>query len=252
LIPISIITTVLNSSDVIEKCLTSIYQQDYPIEHIIIDGKSTDNTLHKIKPYEKKISRIISEKDEGIYDALNKGISIAGGEVIGFLHADDFYPSSDTLSKIASIFVNNAIDSCYGDLIYVDYKNTDKIFRYWISGQYHYKHLYWGWMPPHPTFFVRRKIYEKYGVFNLSMGSAADYELILRFLLKYRITAAYIPEVLVKMRTGGVSNSSLKNRIRANRMDRVAWKINGIKPYFWTLYLKPLRKIFQYIRKPSE
>jgi len=144
------------------------------------------------------------------------------------------------------VFEKQNIDSCYGDLLYVDKNDKNKVIRYWKSSEYKHGKFKQGWMPPHPTFFVRRKIYEKYGYFNLALGSAADYELMLRFLVKHRITTAYIPEVLVKMRIGGKSNSSLRNRIRANRMDRMAWKVNDLKPYPWTLWMKPLRKIGQY------
>ena len=136
-----------------------------------------------------------------------------------------------------------------GDLVYVDANDTDRVVRYWRLGDFALHKFYWGWMPPHPTFFVRREVYEKYGLFNDDLGSAADYELMLRFLLKSRISAAYIPEMLVKMRVGGASNASLTKRIKANKMDRRAWEINGLKPYPWTLWMKPLRKVGQYFRK---
>lgn len=145
------------------------------------------------------------------------------------------------------VFEKQNVESCYGDLLYVHKNDTDRVIRYWRASEYHHGKFKNGWMPPHPTFFVKREIYEKYGLFNLNLGSAADYELMLRFLLKYKITTVYIPQVLIKMRTGGISNASLKNRIRANRMDRLAWKVNGLKPYPWTLWLKPLRKATQFL-----
>ncbi|QTA79236.1 Glycosyl transferase, family II [Desulfonema limicola] len=243
----SIITAVRNGEKTLHDCFRSILSQNYLPEHIIIDGASTDNTLQIIKKHQLKGFRYISEPDKGIYDAMNKGIKLADGDIIGILNADDFYANQDVLSKIARVFKNPDIDSCYGDLIYVDPDNTDRVIRCWRSGTFMPKRFYYGWMPPHPTFFVRRKIYEKYGLFNLSLGSAADYELMLRFLLKHKITTAYIPEVLVKMRIGGVSNASLKNRIKANQMDRMAWKVNGLKPWPWTLWAKPLRKISQFM-----
>jgi len=244
---ISIITAVFNNKSHLRDCIASIVSQSYPnVEHIIVDGGSTDGTLDVIRENDNKIAKWISEPDQGIYDAMNKGISLAGGEVIGILNADDFYADSHVLSKVALSFHDDRISSCYGDLEYVNTANTSRVVRYWHSGHYKAKSFYWGWMPPHPTFFVRRDVYERYGLYNLTLGSAADYELMLRFLVKYRITTAYIPEVLVKMRQGGTSNSSLRNRLRANLMDRMAWSINGIKPYPWTLFLKPLRKVGQF------
>jgi len=250
----SIITAARNSAQTIAACLESIQGQSILPEHIIIDGVSTDDTLKIIRQnqFERKKNniRLISEPDKGIYDAMNKGVQMAKGEIIGILNADDFYASSDVLAQVAAVFEDEDVDSCYGDLVYVDAKDISRIVRWWRSGAYHPDKFRWGWMPPHPAFFVRRRIYEKYGLFNLSLGSAADYELMLRFLFKYRISTVYIPEVLVRMRTGGVSNSSIKNRIRANRMDHMAWQINGLKTYPWTLSLKPLRKISQYFSAP--
>lgn len=244
---VSIITAVLNNKSHVRDCITSIANQSYPdIEHIIVDGGSTDGTLDVIRENDDKIAKWISEPDQGIYDAMNKGISLSHGEVIGILNADDFYANCHVVSKVASVFRDDRLSSCYGDLEYVDPENTFRVVRYWHSGHYDIKSFYWGWMPPHPTFFLRRDVYEKYGLYNLTLGSAADYELMLRFLLKYRITTAYIPEVLVKMRRGGTSNASLRNHLRANFMDRMAWNINGIKPYPWTLFLKPLRKVRQF------
>jgi glycosyltransferase len=212
-----------------------------------VDGGSTDGTLDVIRENDTRIAKWISGPDQGIYDAMNKGISLATGEVIGILNADDFYANPHVVSKVASVFHDDRVCSCYGDLEYVDSEDTFRVVRYWRSGHYKVKSFYWGWMPPHPTFFVRRDIYEKYGLYNLTLGSAADYELMLRFLLKYRITTAYIPEVLVRMRRGGTSNASLRNRLSAHLMDRAAWSMNGIKPYPWTLFLKPLRKVGQFL-----
>jgi len=243
---VSIITATLNSLSTIRDCLNSVKTQHGEVEHVIIDGGSTDGVLDVIKSYEH-VTRIVSEPDHGIYDAMNKGISLATGDIIGILNSDDYYADSSVLSKVAEIFSHSGVASCYGDLVYVNPADTSKIFRDWKSGAFNDRSFYWGWMPPHPTFFVRRSVYEKYGMFNLDLGSAADYELMLRFLVKYKITTAYIPEILVKMRTAGTSNASLDNRIKANRMDRKAWEVNGLKPYPWTTYLKPLRKIGQFL-----
>ena len=248
------------------RLLHSVATQTHPCEQIIIDGASTDNTLETVRRT-SPLARILSEPDQGIYDAMNKGIALATGEVIGILNADDFYASPLVLEHVTRVFENPAVMCCYGDLEYVretgvrgegqgvtpdvghDTSNDFSVVRYWKSGAFHPDKFYWGWMPPHPTFFVRRSLYERHGVFRLDMGSAADYELMLRFLLKHRAGAAYIPEVLVRMRTGGASNETLKARLKANNMDRKAWEVNGLKPYPWTLFCKPLRKVSQWFVK---
>ncbi len=246
---ITIITAVFNASATIRDCIESIQNQDYPVEHIIIDGGSTDETLDIVNEYRSGISKVISEPDRGIYDAMNKGIRLATGEIVGLLNADDIYAGTDVLPNVIELFKKKDVDSCYGDLVYVDSLDTNKVIRYWHSGHFNYRRFYWGWMPPHPTFFVRMAVYRKYGLFNLGLGSAADYEMMLRLLVKQRITTAYIPGIMVKMRTGGKSNASFANRMDANLNDRLAWKTNGLRPYPWTLYLKPLRKLSQWIRK---
>jgi glycosyltransferase len=243
---ISIITTVRNGANTISDCLSSVGHQTVPVEHVIIDGLSSDGTVDIINGGKTANAIFISEADTGFYDAINKGLKMASGDVIGILNADDVYSHDRVLEKVADCFSDPAVDSCYGDLVYVNSSDTSKVHRYWRSGAYHPKRFFWGWMPPHPTFFVRREIYKKYGGFNLSLGTAADYELMLRFLLKHRITSKYIPEVLVKMRVGGLSNATISARLKAHRMDRRAWSVNGLKPHPWTLLLKPLSKIGQF------
>lgn len=246
---ISLITATYNSASTLRDTLQCVQQQDYPhIEHIIMDGRSTDDTL-KIAGEFPHIAKIFSEKDKGIYDAMNKGIAAATGDVIGILNSDDLYAHSKVIATVARAFENPEVQCSYADLEYVQRDNTDKVVRTWKSGRYTKSSFYFGWMPPHPTFFVRRTVYEKAGLFNLSLGSAADYELMLRILLKYEIPAAYINQVMVKMRMGGVSTASLRNRIEANRRDRLAWKVNGLDPYFFTLYMKPLRKLGQFLKR---
>lgn len=244
---ISIITVTYNSAATVEASLASVIAQDHgDIEYIIVDGGSTDNTLQVVEKYRHRIAKIVSEKDDGIYYALNKGIALATGDVVGIIHSDDFYVHDKVLSKVAAEF-EKGVDSVYADLQYVNRDNTDKIVRHWRSGKYREGIFLSGWMPPHPTFFIKKECYDKYGSFNTTLRSAADYELMLRMLHKHKITTAYIPEVIVKMRVGGKSNASLSNRINANREDRLAWKLNGLEPGLLTLTFKPLSKIRQYL-----
>jgi glycosyltransferase len=244
---VSIITVTYNSAETIEDTLKSVLKQDYSdIEYIIIDGASTDATLAILGKYKDNISILISEKDVGIYDALNKGVQHATGDVVAILHSDDFYAHSQVISDYVKVFTETQAQAVYADLHYVDRVNVSKIVRNWVSGDYKKHSFYWGWMPPHPTFVVKRELYSTLGLFNLKFKSAADYELMLRFVLKGAISIAYLKEVTVKMRTGGQSNITLTNRINANREDRMAWKQNGLRPGFFTLYLKPIRKLFQF------
>jgi glycosyltransferase len=246
---ISIITVTYNSAQTLEHTIQSVLSQTYSnIEYIIVDGKSTDNTLEIIEKYKNKISQFISEKDDGLYHAINKGIELATGDIIGILHADDFYINENVLSKVTETFTKTNAEAVYADLYYVDKDNTDKIIRTWKSGVYKASSFLWGWMPPHPTFFVKKDAYTKYGLFNTTLRSAADYEIMLRLLFKHKIKVAYLPEFIVKMRVGGQSNASVTNRVKANNEDRLTWKLNDLKPYFFTLTLKPLRKLTQFFK----
>jgi glycosyltransferase involved in cell wall biosynthesis len=246
---ISIITASYNSAATIGDTLQSVSMQNYDnIEHIIIDGASSDNTL-EIVSYFPHVSKVISEKDKGIYDAMNKGVAQATGDVVGILNSDDVYTDRYVISKVMNEFEKKNADVVYADLQYVKFNDLQKVTRTWHSGKFSKRKFYYGWMPPHPTFFVRREVYEKIGNFNSSLRSAADYEFMLRVLLKNDFKVSYIPEVLVKMRTGGMSNATLRHRLRANREDREAWRINNITPYFFTIPFKPLRKVLQFIFK---
>lgn len=246
---ISIITATYNSAATVGDTLDCVREQLYhDIEHIIVDGRSSDNTLEIVSKF-PHVAKIISEKDKGIYDAMNKGIGMATGDVIGILNSDDMYTDSRVLSDVAEAFEDPRIMTVYANLQYVHADNTSKVLRTWNSGPYREKNFYYGWMPPHPTFFVRKEVYERAGLFNLDLRSAADYELMLRVLVKYGFSTHYISRVIVKMRAGGMSNASLGNRLRANKEDRLAWKLNDLEPYFFTLYIKPLRKIHQFIIK---
>jgi glycosyltransferase involved in cell wall biosynthesis len=244
---ISVITASFNNADTITDTIRSVLAQDYAdIEYIIIDGASTDDTLQRIEEFRPKITKIICEKDDGIYFALNKGIEQATGDVIAFLHADDIYANSSVLSHVMETFAKKNVESVYGDLHYVDRVDTGKIIRNWKAGEYKQGIFCKGWMPPHPSFFLKKSMYREFGNFNTIFRSAADYELMLRMLHKNEISTAYLPEVIVKMRVGGVSNVSMKNRFKANREDKRAWEINGMKPGLFTFIRKPLSKIKQF------
>lgn len=247
---VSIITVTYNSAETLEETMLSVINQSYKnIEYIIIDGQSKDDTLKITERYKNQIAKIISEKDTGLYDALNKGITIATGDIIGFIHSDDFYTNNQVIENYVETFVRLNCDAVYADLYYVDKNNTDKITRTWKSGHYVPGSFLNGWMPPHPTFFVKRHLYSTFGLFNLQFKTAADYELMLRFIHKNKINLGYLPEFTVKMRVGGKSNVSVQNRLNANLEDRKAWEINGVKPRFYTLYLKPIRKLVQFFTR---
>ena len=246
---ISIITTTFNSAATIRDTLECISRQDYgDVEHIIVDGGSTDDTLAIAREF-PHVQKIISEKDEGIYDAMNKGIAACTGDVIGILNSDDIYADRQVLSLIAATFSLPGIMASYADLQFVQRDDIGKVVRTWKAGSYTRRSFYYGWMPPHPTFFVRREVYDRAGVFNSNLQSAADYELMLRILLKHEIPAYYINKVIIKMRVGGMSTASFRNRIKANMQDRMAWKINNLSPHPFTLYLKPVRKLGQFFKK---
>lgn len=244
---VSIITVAYNSEKTIEDTIKSVLSQDYKaIEYIIIDGGSTDGTMEIVNRYAAQIATIVSEADKGIYDGMNKGVELATGNVVGILNSDDFYSNNTVISGIAAQFIDE-IDAVYGDLVYVDQFQTDKIVRKWISGEYVQGAFLKGWMPPHPTLFVKNEIYKKFGSYSLQLSSAADYEFMLRVIHKHKIKLNYLPEIIVQMRAGGVSNASFKNRIKANKEDREAWKMNGLKPGALTFIRKPLSKLKQFI-----
>ncbi len=247
---VSIITVTFNSASTIEETLKSVISQTHPDkEYIVVDGASSDETLSIIEKYRSEIQKFISEKDKGLYYAINKGIAMATGDVIAILHSDDLFIDETVLSKVVSAFKQSNAEAVYGDLYYVDQNNTSKIFRRWKSGAYSPGMFLNGWMPPHPSFFAKREVYTKFGNFNTELKSAADYEIMLRFIHKNKIGLFYLPDFLIKMRAGGQSNASLKNRLKANAEDRLAWKLNGLNPRFYTLSFKPLRKIFQFFMK---
>ena len=249
---ISIITVALNSADTIEDTIKSIISQDYKnIEYIVIDGGSSDRTIEIIKKYKSNISFFSSEPDNGIYDAMNKGIVAATGDIIGILNSDDFYPNSFIVSNVAKSFMKYSCDAVYGDLVYVKSNDVSKIKRYWQAGYYTTSKIKNGWMLPHPTFFVKKIMYERYGYYDTGLKSSADYEMILKLLYKHNISTYYIPMILVKMRVGGESNRSLLNRIKANRQDSLSWTRNQLKKPVLIRIKKPLQKLRQFFMKPE-
>jgi glycosyltransferase involved in cell wall biosynthesis len=244
---ISIITVVYNGEKTIRDCINSVLSQTYAdIEYIIVDGKSTDRTLEIVESYGEKIKKVISEPDSGIYDAMNKGIRAATGDIIGILNADDMYASNDVLEKVAQEFEKNPDIGCvYGDLEYVDKNKPTLVKRFWKSHSYVFGSFKKGWHPPHPSFFIRKGVYEKYGLYRTDLKIASDYEMMLRLLEIKKVPSVYIPETLVKMRTGGVSNRSIFHIIKANIEVLKAWKINGQKIPYLIFLKKPLSKILQ-------
>jgi glycosyltransferase involved in cell wall biosynthesis len=248
---IAIITVVLNGQDALNNCVKSVLAQKYPdIEYIIIDGGSTDGTLDIIKSYGNAVSTLISEPDKGIYDAMNKGLRLAKGDIIGILNSDDIYANENVIGDVVKVFEGSDAETCYSDLVYVDRLDTDKVIRYWKAGPYNKELFKKGWMPPHPTFFVRKRVYEKYGYFNLDFPLAADYELMLRFLYKYNVSATYIPKVLVKMRAGGTSRLGIYT-IKSFVENYRSWTVNDLRPGFFTLLRKPFSKLGQYFDRTN-
>jgi len=244
---VSIITVTMNSEKYLSDCIESVRRQNYKnIEHIIIDGKSSDGTLEIIEKNSDHISYWISESDRGMYDAINKGIQMATGDIIGILNSDDMFASADAVLSIVDCFQNNHVDSVYGDLVYVDPQNTQKIIRYWKGISYKRSRFKYGWMPAHPTFYIRRELIEQYGLYENHYYTAADYEFMARYLFLYKISSHYLDAMLVKMRSGGLSNITLKSRFRANRRDYLAMKKNRIPFSFIVSILKPLQKIPQF------
>ncbi|WP_373032366.1 glycosyltransferase family 2 protein [Sulfurovum sp.] len=246
---ISVITSVYNNHGTIAEAIESVLSQTYDnIEYIVVDGASTDGTVEVIQKYAGKIAAFVSEVDKGIYDGLNKGIALATGDVVGFLHSDDLFENEHVVAKIAETFKSDDVDSVYGDLLYVKKEDTTQVVRYWKSCSFALNKLQNGWMPPHPTFYVKRDVYEKFGCFDTSFKIAADYDSILRFLGKEGISTTYIPEVLVKMRVGGASNKSIRNILTKTKEDIRAMDNNCVGNSI-SLLLKNLSKIPQFFTR---
>ena len=244
---VSLITVTYNSARYLEDCIRSVKYQDYhDIEHIIVDGKSTDGTVDIIKKHSGEIANWISETDRGMYDAINKGIKLATGDIIGILNSDDVFASADVVSEIVACFKEHGVDAVYGDLVYVQKNNINKVVRLWKGFSYKRLRFRYGWMPAHPTFYIQRKLIEEYGGYENHYFTAADYEFMARYLYRHKISARYLPKLIVKMRIGGQSNVTLKGRLRANRRDYLAMKKNRIPLPFLASILKPIIKLHQY------
>tara|TARA_Y100000741_G_scaffold364082_1_gene354014 strand:+ start:12704 stop:13459 length:756 start_codon:yes stop_codon:yes gene_type:complete len=240
-IKVSIITVCYQSAQTLEHCIKSVLSQKYKnIQYIIIDGDSNDDSKKILDKYRKLVSRIIIERDDGIYDAMNKGISMSSGEIIGFLNSDDFFSSNNVISSIVDYICDNNLDGCYGDVCYVDRIKPDLIRRRWKSSNYVEGSFSVGWAPPHPTFYVKKYFYDKYGAFNLSYSIAADFELMLRFIEINKINVKHLSKNLVNMRLGGISNRSLVNILKQNLEI-----IKSIKSFH--LPLNPLKFMFNKI-----
>jgi len=227
---VSIVTGTYNSAEFIKDCVTSINDQDYKnIEHIIIDGASKDDTVKIIEQTPNRVEKIISEPDNGIYNAMNKGIALATGDIVGILNSDDFYNSDNIISKVVNLFKDEGVDCVFGNLYYVQQDNPDIIKRKWVTGPYNKKKGFKnGWHPAHPTFFVKKKLYDTHGAFDESFKIAADFELMLRFIQKHQIKSAYLNEPMVRMRLGGESNKSLSNMYKGNKDCIKAFQKNGL------------------------
>lgn len=244
---ISLITVCFNAENTINQCIQSVFSQNFKnVEYIIVDGGSTDKTVEIINQYKDKINIFLSEPDDGIYDAMNKGIKLAGGDIIGMLNADDSFADNNTLSTVAEAFKQSNARIIYGDLDFVN--SHGSIVRKWRTGQYSHGLFNWGWMPPHPTFYCKRELFHQFGYYSLEYGTAADYELMLRFMHLNRINAFYIKKVLIGMKIGGISNKRIDNRVKGLFFDLKAMRNNDILFPLITLIFKPLRKVNQYFR----
>lgn len=247
---ISIVTITYNSAKTLPDTLRSISEQTYPdIEHILIDGASTDETLSIIESYAASRDHVhyISEKDKGIYEAINKGIRRATGDVIGILNSDDVLANANVLATIAKVFTETDADVTYGDLTYFNEKG---VVRYWKSNAFQPRHLKYGWMPAHPTFYCKRSVYEAVGLYDESFRISSDYDFMLR-VLKRPYKVVYIPEILVNMRLGGVSNHNLRAMLSKSREDIYALQKNQVGCGWWTILVKNTRKIHQFVRRCS-
>lgn len=247
---ISIITATYNSATHVASCIESVYSQTYSnIEHIIVDGASKDNTVEIVKAIPNRVTKLISEPDKGIYDAMNKGIRLATGDIVGILNSDDFYASNTIIETIVKVFQEANVESVFGNLDFVAANEIDKVVRHWKSTPFIQGSFSKGWHPPHPTFFVKKEVYEKYGVFNTSLDVSADFELMLRMLERHQISTFFVDETIVKMRYGGESTGSLRKIIAGNKNILKAFKINGVKVSPFYTFKRLTKKALQFLKR---
>ena len=250
---ISIVTATWNSAATVTDTLASVNTQTHPdVEHIVVDGASTDATLDIVASHGKRVARVVSERDAGLYDAMNKGLKLATGEVVGLLNSDDFLAANDILALVARAFENPEIDAVYGDLCYVRQHEPARIVRYWRSGPFHPGAFMRAWSPPHPTLYVRRSFYEAHGGFDTTYALAADIDLMMRFFEIAGMRSTHIPRVFVMMRLGGATNKSLSNVIRQNREIWRSMRANGLRASLVRFVLsKVASRARQFVTRPS-
>jgi len=245
---ISIITVSYNSINTINKTINSVFAQCYPkIEYIIVDGLSSDGTIELINSYSNRISRFVSEPDNGMYDAINKGIRLSTGDIVGILNSDDYFYNERVVENIIEAFNTKNIDAVYGDIKFVDRNNPSRVVRYYSSKKFQPGKFKYGFMPAHPSFYIKRELYEKYGLYKIDYKIAADFELLLRYFCLHNIRTKYIEMPFVTMRTGGISNKSIISNFRLNKEIRRACRENGITTNYFYIYSKYLSKIFEYV-----
>lgn len=245
---VSIITVTHNSAATLADTIASVKAQDYPdIEYILVDGNSSDSTVEIIKQNGDVIHHWISEPDKGLYDAMNKGIQMATGDIVGIINSDDFYHRKDSISKIVQGFNNQRVQCVFADIRFVEKDNLEKTVRYYSSKKFDLGSFSWGYMPAHPTFFTYRKNFDKYGFYNTNYKIAADFELLVRFLFKNKLPYQYLNFDMMKMRLGGVSTNSLKSTLIINQEDLKACRENGLKTNYIRLYSRYFRKLLEYV-----
>lgn len=245
---ITIITVSFNAAATIAETLDSVAGQDWPhIEHIVVDGGSRDATMDRVRAHSRRLACVVSEPDQGVYDAMNKGLALANGEVIAFLNADDVYMDSGVVRRAVEVLADSAVDACHADLIYCSVGDSNRIVRRWRSGPHWPKACLAGWMPPHPTFFARRELYARFGSFDLRYRLQSDFDLMLRFFELHGVRSRHVPEVWVRMRMGGLSNRSIGNVLRGNLEAWRACRRNGFRVTPWFMVHKVASRVSQFL-----